>query len=140
MWAKTGTGPETREKHSADRNGSAKEKALSYGILGNQNSGLPGKGEIAAGEGLEGCVDGFRPGYHHDIPAGLEFAFVQAVDLPQSSADPVANHGMPQLFAYGNAYPVGGGSVLPGVEHQTAVSLTVGVIKPPENVIQFQRT
>ena len=103
-----------------------------------QDSGFVGQSQIGIDDILERCADAAASCHHHDIPAGLESAFVEAVGLPQAAADPVADHGMTQLFADGDAHPVGAGPVLPGVEYQIRIGLSGGGIQPPEYVVQFQ--
>ena len=85
----------------------------------------------------EGGVDGFGPGYHHNVPAGPELRFVDAVDLPQSSADPVSYMGLAQLLAHGDAHPIGVRPVFPGVKHQIAAGEALGVVQPLEYVIEL---
>ena len=63
---------------------------------------------------------------------------IASVDLPQAAADPVPDHGLTQLFANSNPHPIGGGAICPCIQHKKTVCLTVGMVKPPENVIQFQ--
>ena len=56
-----------------------------------QNPGLFRQGQIGATQLLKVRLQ--RPGscHHHNIPAGLEHAFVEAVNLPEAAADPVAD-------------------------------------------------
>ena len=59
---------------------------------------------------------------------------------PEAAADAVADVGLAQLFADGDAHPIGIGPVFPCVQHQKSIAEAVGVIQPFENVIEFQRT
>ena len=95
-----------------------------------QDAGFAGGSQVIFGELMEGCVDGLGPCHHHDVPAGLEQILVKTVYLPQSSAGPVAHMCLTQLFADGNAHPIGGGAVLAGIEYQTGVCLSAGAVKP----------
>jgi hypothetical protein len=45
---------------------------------------------------------------------------------------------MTQLFADGDAHPIGAGPVFPGVEYKIGIGLSGGGIQPPEDMIQFQ--
>ena len=103
-----------------------------------QDPGLGSQGQISADNVLERCRNTAASRHHHNIPAGLELCFIEAVYLPQAAADPIADHGMTQLFADGNAHPVGAGPVLPGVENHNGIGLSGGGIQPPEYVIKLQ--
>ena len=62
---------------------------------------------------------------------------MQAVNLPQTAANPVANHRVSQLFTHRDANAV---FVLPigsGVQDKVAVGHSGGVIQPAENMIEF---
>ena len=122
-------------KCAFDKSGSAIKTVFSY-----KDPCLICQVQISACESLEIGVHGFRPGHDHNIPAGLEFFFIQPVNLPDAAADPIADHSMPQLFADGDAHPIGVCPILPGIQHKIAVCLPVGPIQPLKNVIQFQRT
>ena len=89
------------------------------------------------GQGLEITMDRLGPGDHDDVPAGVESVFVQPVDFPDAAAHPIADHGMPQLFADGDAHPIGGRPVGSGVKHKASVCLTLGAVKPLKDVIEF---
>ena len=86
---------------------------------------------------LKGGMD--RPGacHNHNVPAALECFLVEAVDFTQSSADTVAHIGFPQLFADGNAHPIGGSAVASGIQHQMAVGLSVCLVKTLEYVVEL---
>ena len=105
-----------------------------------QNARLTGGGEVALRQLVEGGTDGPGPGDHHNVPAGLKLIFIQTVNLPQSSADPVADVGLTQLFAYGDAHPILPGPVAPGVEHDVPVGLPSRPVEPLKYVVELQRT
>ena len=94
--------------------------------------------QISASQLLKIGTNGFGAGNDHNIPAGLELFLIQPVDLPDAAADSIADHSMPQLFADGDAHPIGICPVLPGIQHKIAVCLPAGTIQPLKNVIQFQ--
>ena len=96
------------------------------------------KGEEAGRQLVKGGLHGPGPRHHHNIPAGLESVFIQAVDLPDTTAGTVAHMGLAQLFADRDAYPVPIRLVLSGVEHQKSVGEAGGVIQAPENVVELQ--
>ena len=90
------------------------------------------------GQFLEVSLNTPASGYHHDIPSGSKQMLIASVDLPQAAAYPVPNHGLTQLFTNSNPYPIGSGAIRPGIQHKKTVCMTVGMVKPSENVIQFQ--
>ena len=96
------------------------------------------QGQIGFDNILERCADTAASRHHHNIPAGLESAFIEAVYLPQAAADPIADHGMTQFLTDGDAHPIGAGPVLPGIEYQIGIGLSGGGIQPPEYVIELQ--
>ena len=63
---------------------------------------------------------------------------IEPVNFPQAAADPVSDHCFTQLFTNGYANPIGGAAIGSGIEHKITVCLTVGMIKPPKNMIQLQ--
>jgi hypothetical protein len=85
-------------------------------------------------------MDGFGTGYHHNIPSLGKAVLIQTVYFPKTAAHPVTDHSMPQLFADGNAHPVGVGPIPPGVDHQAGIGLSGSAVKPLEDMVQFQRT
>ena len=104
-----------------------------------QNAGLFGQTQTALGQILEGSIHGIGPCHHNDVPAGLELFLVQAVDFPEAAAGTVADVGLAQLFADGDADTVGFRAVLSCIQYKIPVSDTLAVIQPLKNVIQFQR-
>ena len=90
-------------------------------LLPDQQSQLIGQRQIGALQLLVGRIHCPAPGYHHDIPAWLELALMKAVDLPQSAADPVADHRMAQLGADRQANPVFLRAVFSGIDDQKRV-------------------
>ena len=104
-----------------------------------QNPGLFGQGQNTLCQILKGRIHGFGPGHHHNVPAGLELGFIQAVNLPKTAAGTVADVGLAQLLTDGDANTVVFRAVTPCVKHKIAVSNTLAVIQPLKNVIQFQR-
>ena len=111
--------------------------AAIVGGTASVNACLPGGMEVALGQFLKGGMDCPGAGHDHDIPAALELVLVEAVDFTQSSADTVAYIGFTQLFADGNAHPIGAGAVASGIEYQTAVCLSARLVKTLEYVIEF---
>ena len=80
------------------------------------------------------------PRYHNNVPTGSEQRFIEPIDLPQTATHTITNHRMSQLFAGGNAHPIGGSAVRSTVKHQVTVGMTGGGVQPPKNMIQLQRT
>ena len=83
-------------------------------------------------------MDRTGAGNHNNIPAGQELILVEPVDFPQSSADTVSHIGLTQLFADGNAHPIGVGAVAPGIEYKMAVGLPGSPIQSLEYVVELQ--
>ena len=104
-----------------------------------QNAGFFCQLQKAVGEFLKILVDGPGAGNKDDIPAGGDPVFIEPVDLPKAAADPIAAHSMPQLFADGDAHPIGGSPVFPGVEDDHAIGTAIGAIKPLKYVVKLQR-
>ena len=104
-----------------------------------QNAGFFCQLQKAVGEFLKILVDGPGTGNEDDIPAGSDPVFIQTIDLPKAAADPIADHSMTQLFADGDAHPIGGSPVFPGVEDDHAIGTAVGAIKPLKYVVKLQR-
>ena len=94
--------------------------------------------QISVGHFLKIGTDGFGTCHDHNIPAGLEFLFIEPVNFPDTAANPIADHGMTQLFADGDTHPIGVCPILPGVQNEIAVCLPVGTIQPLKDVIEFQ--
>ena len=92
--------------------------------------------EVALSQFLKGGMDCPGAGHDYDIPAALELVLVEAVDFTQSSADAVAHICLTQLFADGNAHPIGGGAILSGIEYQMAIGLPAGSVKTLEYVVE----
>lgn len=65
---------------------------------------------------------------------------IQAIDLPQTAANPIPDHSMAQLFAHRNAHPVCRRPIGPGINNQIGIGHTACVIEPAENMVKFQRT
>ena len=128
------------EKYTADRTGSGQEKPVSllFSLIFQQDPRFSGQGKVSSGQLLEIRADGAAAGNHHNVPAGPEQGFVEPINFPQAAADPIADHSMTQLFADGDAYPIGTSPIFPGVENHQAVGVARGGVKPPEDVIQFQ--
>ena len=104
-----------------------------------QNAGFFCQLQKAVGEFLKILVDGPGAGNEDDIPAGSDPVFTEPVDLPKAAADPIADHSMTQLFADGDAHPIGGSPVFPGVENEHAIGTAIGAIKPLKYVVKLQR-
>ena len=102
-----------------------------------EDSGFFRQSQIGLGQLIEGGLQRFGSCHHHDIPTREEFFLIEPVNFPQATANPVADVGLAQLFAHRNAHPVAARPILSGIEHQIGAGLAVGVIKPPENVIEF---
>ena len=105
-----------------------------------KDAGLFCQLQIGVGQFLKVGCNGLAACHHNDIPARLEFFLVQTVDLPETAAYPIADMGLAQLFAHSDAHTIAARSIFTGIEHQIAVGLSLSAIKPPEYVIEFQRT
>ena len=89
---------------------------------------------------LEFGIHRTASGNHDDIVTGQEFVLIEAVNFPQSAADPIAGHGTAQLFADGDAHPIFGGMIFSGIQNQKPVSGLLAVpVKSVEDVIEFER-
>ena len=99
---------------------------------------LPGKAQIALRQLFKGCFHRAASRHHYNIPPGSKLLLIQPVDLPQPSAGAVADHCVAQLLADGNAHPVSVRPVFPGVEGQLAIGNASAVVKPLEDVVEFQ--
>ena len=102
-----------------------------------QDTGLFCQLQIGGGEFSEISMYGFCPGHYHNIPAGLEFFFIEAVNFPETAAHTVAHMGLAQFFADGDANTVFPRLIFAGVENQITVGIAGGGIQAPENVVQF---
>ena len=103
----------------------------------NKNSSLFGSFEVAFGQLLKGRVNRAGACNDHNIPTALESLLIEPVDFTQSSADTVAHVGFAQLFADGNAHPIGGSAIFSGIEHQMGVRLSAGLVKALEYVVEL---
>ena len=65
---------------------------------------------------------------------------MEAVYLPQAAAHPIADHSMTQLFADGDAHPIGVRPIPPGIQHKAGIGMSSGVIEPFKNMIQLLKT
>ena len=128
--------PEKREKRASDKSESGIGAVFSW--LFHQNAGFFGKGEVGVRQRVEGCLDGPGADHHHDVPAGTELFLIQAVYFPDAAAGTVADVGLAQLFADGNAHPVGVRAVFPGIEYQIPVCLSAGPVQPLKDVVEFE--
>ena len=124
-----------REKYASDKNELGKGAIFSWQFF--QNSGLFGSSEITLRQLVEGCVDRPGAGDNDNIPAALEFLLVEPIDFTQSSADTIAHIGLTQLFADGNAYPIGIRAVASGIKHQMGVRLSAGLVQSLEYVVEL---
>ena len=64
---------------------------------------------------------GPHPGHHHQVHPPHQLVLVEAVDLPQAAAQPIAHHSMSHLGGHREAQPIAGPSVAPHVDGQAAV-------------------
>jgi hypothetical protein len=99
-----------------------------------------GQSQITLRQLVERRLHGLAARHYNDIPAGQKAFLIQAVNLPDPSAGPVANVGLSQFLADGDTHPVAARSVAPGIQNQITVRHTLGVVKPLEYVIKFQTT
>ena len=105
-----------------------------------KDTGLFCQLQVGGGELSKIRMYGFCPGNYHNIPAGLEFFLIEAVNLPETASHTVAHMGLAQLFADGDAHTVFPRLILTGVEHQIAVGIAGGGVQAPKDMVQFQST
>ena len=103
-----------------------------------KNTCLLGKGQIGVGQLFKVRINAAASCYHNNIPAGGKPLLIESVNLPQTTTHPIPDHSMSQLFAGGDAHPIGGSAVGSGIKYQIPVGMAGGGIETPENMIQLQ--